>query len=73
MADTLLILLRLVDPEEFARYDCMSPTALDYLSDYLDCVHKMEYLIDAGATGGTTLDRTTLYYPGPARQIPLAR
>ncbi len=25
--------LRLADPEEFARYDCMMPTAQTYLSD----------------------------------------
>jgi hypothetical protein len=33
MADTLPILLRPVDPAEFARCDCVPPTALDYLSD----------------------------------------
>ena len=70
MADTLPILLRMVDPEEFARYDCMTPTALDYLSDYRDGVHKMEYQIDAGATNGTTLNRPTLYYPGPTETNP---
>ena len=70
MADTLPILLRMVDPEEFARYDCMTPTALDYLSDYRDGVHKMEYQIDAGATGGTADNRPTLYYPGPAETNP---
>ncbi len=61
MADTLPILLRMVDPEEFARYDCMTPTALDCLSDCRDGAHKMEYQLDAGATGGTTLLRPTLY------------
>ena len=30
MMDTLPILLRMVDPEEFAKYDSMTPTALDY-------------------------------------------
>ena len=36
MMDTLPILLRMVDPEEFAKYDSMTPTALDYLADYKD-------------------------------------
>ena len=33
MQDTLPVLLRLLDPEELARYNDMTPTALDYLSD----------------------------------------
>ncbi len=33
MMDTLPILLRMVDPEEFAKYDSMTPTALDYLAE----------------------------------------
>ena len=47
MMDTLPILLRMVDSEEFAKYDSMTPTALDYLADYKDGVHKMEYQLDA--------------------------
>ena len=69
MADTLPILLRIVDPEEFARYDCMTPTALDYLSDYRDGVHKMEYQIDAGATGGTADNRPRSTTQDQQRQI----
>ena len=66
MADTLPILLRLVDPEEFAKYDCMTPTALDYLSDYRDGVLKMEYQLDVGGTGGGDVDpRPTVYRQGP--------
>ena len=42
MMDTLPIVLRMVDPEEFAKYDSMTPTALDYLADYKDGVHRME-------------------------------
>ena len=30
--ETLPLLLRMVDPEEFAKYDCMTPTALDFLA-----------------------------------------
>ena len=36
VADTLPILLRMVDPEEFAKYDCMTPTTLDYIAHYED-------------------------------------
>ena len=32
--DTLPVLLRLLDEEEMTKYDCMTPTALDYLADY---------------------------------------
>jgi hypothetical protein len=50
MQETLPILLRLVDPEEFAKYDCMTPTALDYLANYEDAVQPMEFQIDATET-----------------------
>ena len=40
-ADALPILLRVVDPEEFARYDCVTPAALDYLADCKDRVQRM--------------------------------
>ena len=36
----LPLLLRMVDPEEFAKYDSMTPTALDYLADYSDAIHQ---------------------------------
>ena len=42
MQDTLPVLLRLLDPEELARYNDMTPTALDYLGnngDELDYVN----------------------------------
>jgi len=50
--DTLPILLRMVDAEEFAKYDCMTPTALDYLADYKDGVHRMEFQLDQNEGGG---------------------
>ena len=34
MNDMLPVLLRMVDPEEFAKCDSMTPTGLDYLADY---------------------------------------
>ena len=43
--ETLPLLLRMVDPEELAKYDCMTPTALDYLADYDDAVYPMEFFI----------------------------
>jgi len=46
MQETLPILLRMVDPEEFAKYDSMTPTGLDYLGDYRDGVHRMEFQIE---------------------------
>ena len=51
MMDTLPILLRMVDSEEFAKYDCMTPTALDYLAEYKDGVHRMDFQLDQNADG----------------------
>ena len=59
VADTLAPLLRLLDPEETARYDCLTPTSLDYLGNYRDGVHKLPYTVGylgnpgAGAAQGT--------------------
>ena len=39
----------MADPEEFAKYDSISPTALDYLADYDDALYPMEYFLQAGA------------------------
>jgi hypothetical protein len=36
--DTLPVLLRLLDPEELAKYDSMTPTTLDFLASYRDAV-----------------------------------
>ena len=55
MMDTLPILLRMVDSEEFAKYDSMTPTALDYLADYKDGVHAMEFQLDTNAGGNRAL------------------
>ncbi len=58
--DTLPILLRMVDPDEFAKYDCITPTALDYLADYKDGVQKMEYHLD------TNVDGQSCFFPPSA-------
>ena len=41
--ETLPMLLRMIDPEKLSKYDCMTPTALDYLADYLDGIQRMEW------------------------------
>ena len=45
--ETLPLLLRMVDPEEFAKYDSMTPTALDYLADYSDAVNPIAFNLQA--------------------------
>jgi hypothetical protein len=52
IGDTLPTLLRLIDNEELAKYECMTPTTLDYLGDYRDGVDLQEYSIDIAANGG---------------------
>ena len=47
--DTLPLLLRLVDPEELAKYNDMTPTALDHLAHYSDAVDAMDFQIDGQA------------------------
>ena len=44
--DTLPILLRLADPEELAKYNGMTPTALDHHAHYNDSVDRMQFVID---------------------------
>ena len=51
MMDTLPILLRMVDSEEFAKYDCTMPTALDYLAECKDGVRKMGFQLDRNNVG----------------------
>ena len=38
MQETIPIIPRMVDPEEFSKYNSMTPTALDYLANYEDAV-----------------------------------
>ena len=45
MYKTLPLLPRMLDPEELAKYDCMTPTALGYLADYDDAVYPMEFFL----------------------------
>ena len=41
----------MVDPEEFSKYNTMTPTALDYLANYEDAVQQMEFQVDATEGG----------------------
>jgi hypothetical protein len=47
--ETLPLLLRMVDPEELAKFDCMTPTTLDFLADYDDALQAMDFFIQPSA------------------------
>ena len=46
--ETLPILLRLLDQQELATYNGMTPTTLDFLGNYTDAVDGCPYVIDEG-------------------------
>ena len=50
VAEILPILLRMYDPETLAKYDSLTPTTLDQLSDYADAVMKLPFTPGFGAT-----------------------
>ena len=60
VADVLPAILRLMDPEELAYYNDLTPTTLDYLSDYADGVDRMPYQLAISTAdprpGGLTPD-----------------
>ncbi|MFM7983354.1 MAG: hypothetical protein ACKPKO_28930, partial [Candidatus Fonsibacter sp.] len=60
----------MVDPEEFSKYDSMTPTALDFLANYEDAVKRQEFQIDATAAGGPAQNRPIVYFPGAQEQAP---
>ena len=66
--DTLPVLLRLLDDEEMATYNDMSPTTLDYLANYADAVDAMPYTIDVVANSGFA----GVFTPGAAEQAATA-
>ena len=68
MKATLPIILRMVDPKEFSKYNSMTPTALDYLANYEDAVQAMKFQIDATEDGGKPI----IYYPAAAEVEPSA-
>ena len=59
MPEVLPAILRLMDPE-LAYCDGMTPTTLDYLSDYRDGVDLMDYQI----ASSTADDRLVCLMPG---------
>ncbi|MFM7987095.1 MAG: phage major capsid domain-containing protein, partial [Candidatus Fonsibacter sp.] len=59
--ETLPLLLRMVDPEEFSKYDSMTPTALGYLADYNDAIQRLEWQIDVPAASIDTQRHPTIY------------
>ena len=50
--ETLPALRRMMDPEELAHYDCMTPTGLDYLGDYRDGVNLQTFCIGQVQSAG---------------------
>ncbi|MFM7985119.1 MAG: phage major capsid domain-containing protein, partial [Candidatus Fonsibacter sp.] len=54
--ETLPLLLRMVEPEVFSRYDSMTPTDLDYLADDNDAVQYMDWQLYMSMT--TTYPKT---------------
>jgi hypothetical protein len=68
MSDVLPALLRLMDPEELAYYNDMTPTTLDYLSDYADGGHAMPYVI--GRAGDANSSRLAILMPGANFDVP---
>ena len=70
MQETLPILLRMVDPEEFAKYDSMTPTGLDYLGDYRDGVDTMPFQLDIPSNTTPANFRPVVYLQGNANIDP---
>ena len=60
--ETLPLLLRMVDPEEFAKYSSMSPTALDFLAYYEDAVEEMAFQIDRSNSGADGIPPVPFLY-----------
>jgi hypothetical protein len=63
----------MVDPEELAKYDCMTPTSLDFLADYMDAIQRMDWHLDLDQSAGVP-QAPTVYYAGDVESNPsLAR
>ena len=69
--ESLPTLLRMVDPEEFSKYDSMTPTDLDFLANYEDAVKRQEFQIVATAASAAA-PRPIVYYPGNQEVPPAA-
>ncbi len=66
--ETRPLLLRMVDPEELVKFDCVTPTTLDYLAHYDDALCPMDYFIQAGAD-----QSPIIYTPADVDSEPHAR
>ena len=68
--ESLPLLQRMVDPEEFSKYDSMTPTALGFLANYEDAVRRQEFQLDATAAASFGQNRPIVYFPGNAENGP---
>ena len=71
MQDVLPIIFRLCDPEELANYNDMTPTTLDYSSDYADGVDRMPFQIRRveNGTGRAATAKPAILDVGPAAAV----
>ena len=69
VAEILPMLLRLYDPETLAKYDSLTPTTLDQLSDYADAVIKLPYTFVPSA--GTAKAAVQSFLPDNAASGPI--
>jgi hypothetical protein len=63
--DVLPVMLRLMDPEELAKYNDMTPTCLDYLGNYRDGISEMGFFIDRAPDKRQAIP----FFPGATNQI----
>ena len=67
--ESLPLLLRLLDQEELAKYNDMTPTALDHLAHYTDSVDYMAYQMDM-AVGANAIRYPGIYGVDAAESVP---
>ena len=68
--ETLQILLRLLDQQESAKYNGMTPTTLDFLRNYTEAVDGCPYVIDEQQNAdGRKGRRPVVYTPGATERM----
>ena len=70
MQDVLPIILRLCVPEELAKYSDMTPTTLDYLSDYADGVDHTPFQIRRVTNAAGDVIRPAIVEVGAIAAVP---
>jgi hypothetical protein len=65
--DVLPVMLRLMDPEELAKYNDMTPTCLDYLGNYRDGIAEMPFFLDR--VPGQNRNSVIPFYQGATNTI----